>query len=86
MNNLTSILDAIKQHGIFMVISVLMFLYFNDRITNLETKYEHCMNERINEAYRIPRVSRIEDRFINIKKPLAVLVETTKIKRKDESA
>lgn len=86
MNAIGSILDAIKQHGVLSVLVIVMFLYFNDRITDLETKYEHCMNERINEAYRIPRASNVNKRFVIHQRPVAVLVEPTKIKRKNESA
>jgi hypothetical protein len=80
MNNLPTILDAIKQHGVGVVVSVAMFLYFNSRISEVEQKYDDCMNERINEAYRVPRTSQNKP---DKRRLYAILVEPIKPKKRE---
>jgi hypothetical protein len=83
MNNLSTIVELIKQHGIGIVVSVAMFLYFNDRITDVERKYENCMNDRIMEAIRGHRTSEDVPRKQRL---YAILVEPVKVKRRETIA
>ena len=76
--NLTEILKSIKEHGIVLVLLVASFIYFQGRITDLESKYDFCMNERIEDAIKqrdFNRTFGIESRQV------AVLPEEIKIKR-----
>ena len=74
------ILDAIKKHGIVSVIAVSGFLYLNSRVGSLEEKYEECMVERINDAYRIPRTSQDKPERQRL---YAVLVDPLTFKKKE---
>ena len=48
----TELLDAIKKHGLPMVMCAFVFLQLNYRISSVEKKYEDCIEDRINEAFR----------------------------------
>lgn len=51
---LSEVLELGKKHGFGLVLSLGIFVYFYNRVETLESKYDNCMNERINDAYRNP--------------------------------
>lgn len=81
---LDSILKAVKEHGVLSVILVGMFLYFQTQINDLTSKYETCMNERINDAYRVRQISRkITDEQKDTPRLIAILPDQITIKKKE---
>lgn len=63
---LTEILNAIKNHGVIYVVCVGGFIYLNAKIETLERKYEDCITERINEAYRMRSITKTPVRLVAV--------------------
>ena len=81
MTDPLSILDAVKKYGLLAVIGVSGFLYLLNRVNTLEEKYEACMNERVNDAYRM----RTEQKHERPTKYYAILTEPVKVKKREDS-
>jgi len=85
MLQVNDILNAIKQHGVLSVILVGMFVYFQSQINDLTEKYDGCMTERINDAYRMPRMTynwNHEKESPKIPKQYAVIPNRVTIKKR----
>ena len=81
MNETLSILDAIKKYGILGVIGVSGFLYLLNRVNTLEEKYEACMNERVNDAYKMRYNT--SEQTEEATRYYAVLTEPVKVRKRE---
>lgn len=77
---LTELLDAIKKHGVGLVACAFVFLQLNYRISTVEKKYEDCIEDRINEAFRGMHQTKNKPTHTEIQPTFAILTEPIKIK------
>lgn len=81
---LTELLDAIKKHGVGLVACAFVFLQLNYRISSVEKKYEDCIEDRINEAFRSSHQTKNKS-IEEINPTFAILTEPTRIKRNEKN-